>query len=60
MALTNCHDGGYKHDKVGKRIKYTLDLKKHQKQDCMLQCQAQLEENGVFLFHFPINKPKMA
>ena len=24
-------------------------------QDCLLQCQAQLEQNAVFRFYFPIN-----
>ena len=26
------------------------------KQDCPLQCQAQLEQNSIFLFYFPIKK----
>ena len=28
------------------------------KQDCLLQCQAQLEENAVFRFYFAIKKHK--
>ena len=29
------------------------------KQDCLLQCQAQLEQNAVFRFYFPIKKPQL-